>query len=133
MSLKLKLNLVLALGVSLFSKAKGTIEKAAPVFENGEAQIVEAFNNPEDWVHHDLWVETEFDSDGDGDLDRMHVSVSRPKQTETEDLKLNPGNGDTLCWGGGNVRLFRTSTFQTSILKCENSNCVIETPFQMVV
>ena len=88
MSLKLKLNLVLALVVSLFSKAQDTIEKAAPVFENGEAQIVEAFNNPEDWVHHDLWVETEFDSDGDGDLDRMHVSVSRPKQTETEDLKL---------------------------------------------
>lgn len=88
MSLKLKLNLVLALVVSLFSKAQDTIEKAAPVFENGEAQIVEAFNNPEDWVHHDLWVETEFDSDGDGDLDRMHVSVSRPKQTETDDLKL---------------------------------------------
>jgi len=88
MSIKLKSSLVLILAVSLFSHAQDTAEKAVPVFENGEAQIVEAFNNPEDWVHHDLWVETEFDSDGDGDLDRMHVSVSRPKQTETEGLKL---------------------------------------------
>jgi X-Pro dipeptidyl-peptidase len=88
MSIKLKSSLVFVLAVSLFSYAQDTAEKAAPVFENGEAQIVEAFNNPEDWVHHDLWVETEFDSDGDGDLDRMHVSISRPKQTETEGLKL---------------------------------------------
>ncbi len=59
-----------------------------PVFKDGEAQIVEAFNNPENWIRHDLWVETEFDTDGDGKLDRMHVSVTRPPQTETEGLKL---------------------------------------------
>jgi len=63
-------------------------EKAVPVFKDGEAQIVEAFKNPKDWLRHDLWVETSFDTDGDGKLDRMHVSVTRPKQTETQGLKL---------------------------------------------
>ena len=63
-------------------------EKAKPVFKDGEAQIVEAFSQPENWLRHDLWVETEFDTDGDGELDRMHVSVTRPNQTETEGLKL---------------------------------------------
>ena len=41
-----------------------------------------------DWIEHDLFVETEFDTDGDGKPDRMHVSVSRQKQTETEGLKV---------------------------------------------
>ena len=63
-------------------------EKAKPIFENGEAQIVPEFNNPDDWIRHDLWVETEFDTDGDGKLDRMHVAVTRPQQTDTEGLKL---------------------------------------------
>ena len=60
----------------------------APVIENGMAQVVEAFSDPETWIRHDLWVETEFDSDGDGDLDRMHVSVTRPEQTESGELRL---------------------------------------------
>ncbi|MAU17261.1 MAG: Xaa-Pro dipeptidyl-peptidase [Muricauda sp.] len=63
-------------------------KKATPVFENGEAQVVEAFSDPSKWIRHDLWVETTFDSDGDGKLDRMHVDVTRPEQTETEGLKL---------------------------------------------
>jgi X-Pro dipeptidyl-peptidase len=63
-------------------------EKAVPIFKDGEAQIVEAFKNPKDWIRHDLWVETSFDTDGDGKLDRMHVSVTRPKQTKTQGLKL---------------------------------------------
>lgn len=63
-------------------------EKATPIFKDGEAQIVEAFNNPNKWIRHDLWVETTFDSDGDGKLDRMHVGVTRPFQTDTEGLKL---------------------------------------------
>ncbi|MDT7832252.1 Xaa-Pro dipeptidyl-peptidase [Flavobacteriaceae bacterium S356] len=63
-------------------------EKAKPIFKNGEAQVVEAFNNPNDWIRHDLWVETTFDTDGDGKMDRMHVSVTRPIQTKTEGLKL---------------------------------------------
>jgi X-Pro dipeptidyl-peptidase len=63
-------------------------EKAVPVFKDGEAQIVEAFEDYTKWIRHDLWVETEFDTDGDGKLDRMHVSVTRPEQTKTEGLKL---------------------------------------------
>lgn len=83
-SLKLVLN-VLFLVTFSFSFSQ---EKATPVFENGEAQIVPAFSKPESWIRHDLWVETEFDTDGDGKLDRMHVSVNRPPQTDTENLKL---------------------------------------------
>lgn len=63
-------------------------EKAIPFFKDGEAQIVAAFETPEKWLRHDLWVETTFDTDGDGKMDRMHVSVTRPFQTETEGLKL---------------------------------------------
>jgi X-Pro dipeptidyl-peptidase len=59
---------------------------ARPRFENGQAQEVEAFRK--DWIQHDLWVETEFDSDLDGKLDRMHVSVTRQKQTDSENLKV---------------------------------------------
>ncbi len=63
-------------------------EKAVPVFENGSAQIVPAFAEAEDWIRHDLWVETEFDTDGDGNKDRMHVAVTRPEQTDSQGLKL---------------------------------------------
>lgn len=63
-------------------------EKAEPWFKDGEAQIVPAFENQNDWIRTDLWVETTFDTDGDGKPDRMHVDVTRPKQTETEGLKL---------------------------------------------
>ncbi|GAA4282322.1 Xaa-Pro dipeptidyl-peptidase [Gaetbulibacter aestuarii] len=63
-------------------------EKAQPVFKDGKAQIVDAFNTPDKWIREDLFVETTFDSDGDGKLDRMHVDVTRPYQTETEGLKL---------------------------------------------
>lgn len=63
-------------------------EKTVPIFENGEAQVVPGFNDYDNWIRHDLWVETEFDTDGDGKMDRMHVAVTRPGQTETEGLKL---------------------------------------------
>ncbi|MBK3515998.1 Xaa-Pro dipeptidyl-peptidase [Carboxylicivirga marina] len=63
-------------------------DKAIPVFKDGEAQIVEAFSKSNQWIRHDLWVETEFDTDGDGNADRMHVAVTRPAQTDTEKLKL---------------------------------------------
>ncbi len=62
--------------------------KIGPVFKDGEAQVVPAFSNPDDWITHDLWVETGFDTDGNGKPDRMHVDVTRPKQTETDGLKL---------------------------------------------
>ncbi|MDT0557451.1 Xaa-Pro dipeptidyl-peptidase [Ichthyenterobacterium sp. W332] len=63
-------------------------ENAKPVFKDGEAQIVGAFSNPDKWIRHDLWVETEFNTDGDDKPDRMHVSVTRPAQTDSEGLKL---------------------------------------------
>ena len=68
-------------------------EKAVPVFTDGEAQIVSAFNDPDKWIRHDLWVETEFDTDGDNKPDRMHVGVTRPYQTDTEGLKPSKGMG----------------------------------------
>lgn len=71
--------------VSLHTTAQ---DKAKPIFENGEAQIVKEFSVPEDWIRHDLWVETETNTDGDNQLDRVHVSVTRPQQTESEGLKL---------------------------------------------
>ena len=62
--------------------------KTVPVFENGQAQIVEGFKDPASWIKQELWVETEFDSDGDGKKDRMHVDVTRPGQTDSEGLKV---------------------------------------------
>ncbi|WP_422006592.1 Xaa-Pro dipeptidyl-peptidase [Roseivirga pacifica] len=78
----------LALSGAILFSFSALAQKAEPVFKDGEAQIVEAFNNPDEWIREDLWVETEFDTDGDGKPDRMHVDVTRPKQTETEGLKL---------------------------------------------
>ncbi len=62
--------------------------KTTPIFKDGEAQIVPAFEDPDSWIRHDLWVETDFNTDGDDKMDRMHVSVTRPQQTDTEGLKL---------------------------------------------
>ncbi len=107
-------NLSITIIIGLFSLVSlvtaQTTGKAAPVFKDGEAQIVEAFKDASKWITHDLWVETEFDSDGDGKKDRMHVSVTRPEQTKTEGLKLpvifvtSPyfagvaGNAEGLFW-----------------------------------
>lgn len=90
MKFTLKSNLILSftLLISTVNYAQDATKKAIPVFKDGEAQVVEAFNEPKDWIRHDLWVETEFDTDGDGKPDRMHVAVTRPKQTDTEGLKL---------------------------------------------
>ena len=82
--IKLEL-LVVLLSISFLGNSQ---TKSVPVFKDGEAQIVEAFSDASQWIRHDLWVETTFDTDGDGKLDRMHVSITRPKQTETEGLKL---------------------------------------------
>jgi len=59
-----------------------------PVVVDGEAQKIPEFEDPEKWIRHDLWVETEFDTDGDGRKDRMHVDVTRPVQTEDGNMKL---------------------------------------------
>lgn len=63
-------------------------QPTVPVFIDGEAQIVEGFKNSREWIRHDLWVQTEFDSDSNGTNDRVHVSVTRQKQTQTEGLKV---------------------------------------------
>ena len=85
----LTLILVGSLGAIQAQRTKTLAQKTAiPIIENGEAQIVPAFNDESKWIRHDLWVETDFDTDGDGKKDRMHVSVTRPYQTETEHLKL---------------------------------------------
>jgi X-Pro dipeptidyl-peptidase len=73
--------------VFIFGANLAAQESVGPIFKDGEAQIVPEFENEDDWVKHDLWVETEFDTDGDGELDRMHVDVTRPKQTN-DGLKL---------------------------------------------
>ena len=77
-----------------------TSPKAGPVFENGQAQPVEAFQDPDQWIREELWVETEFDSDGDGRRDRMHVSVARQRQTETEGLKVPVIYGSSPYYAG---------------------------------
>ena len=85
----LRISILLLLScVIILPSAAQSDNKALPVFENGEAQVVPAFENRDDWIRHDLWVETDFDTDGDLKPDRMHVSVTRPKQTDTEGLKL---------------------------------------------
>jgi X-Pro dipeptidyl-peptidase len=62
--------------------------RAGPVFSDGQAQLVPAFQDSSQWIRHELWVEAEFDTDGDGRRDRMHVAVVRQRQTDTEGLKV---------------------------------------------
>ncbi len=74
--------------------------KAAPVFVNGTAQIVPAFQDTAKWIHEDLWVETDFDTDHDGKKDRVHVDVTRQAQTETEGLKVSIVYGSSPYYAG---------------------------------
>lgn len=86
---KLLLSFEISVSILLFSVLTGTAQvTTVPLIENGEAQKITAFEDPQGWIREDLWVETEFDSDGDGKNDRMHTDVVRPKQTETEGIKL---------------------------------------------
>lgn len=82
--------LACAAALAAIAAAEGSAPQspARPVFADGQAQIVPAFQDPAQWIKHRLWVETEFDSDGDGKRDRMHVDVTRPRETETEGLKV---------------------------------------------
>lgn len=77
--------LLAALGLLV---ALPTFAQAGPRFEDGQAQVVPAFEDESAWIREELWVETEFDSDDDGLVDRVHVAVVRPAQTETEGLKV---------------------------------------------
>ncbi|TAK16626.1 MAG: Xaa-Pro dipeptidyl-peptidase [Acidobacteria bacterium] len=84
-----RLVLVILSGVSALSVVRGAqTEPAKPVFVDGQAQIVPAFQDAGSWIRETLWVETEFDSDADGKRDRMFVDVTRPKQTDTEGLHV---------------------------------------------
>lgn len=64
------------------------VTRAVPIFANGQAQIVPAFQDTTTWIRQELWVETEFDSDGDGKRDRVHTDVTRPGQTASEGLRV---------------------------------------------
>lgn len=83
-----------------------------PVFVNGMAQVVPAFQDTTRWIRHDLWVETDVDSDRDGKPDRVHVDVTRPGQTETDGVKLSVLYGSSPYFAGtargdGNWRVER--------------------------
>jgi len=83
-----------------FAFAQPAPAKARPVFVNGMAQIVPAFQDSTTWIRQDLWVETDFDSDHDGKHDRVHVDVTRPAQTESEGLKVSILYGSSPYFAG---------------------------------
>ncbi|HEY4303114.1 MAG TPA: Xaa-Pro dipeptidyl-peptidase [Gemmatimonadaceae bacterium] len=84
----MKFRLGIASALTLASATALCAQKAGPVFVNGQAQIVPAFADSAQWIHEELWVETDFDTDKDGKKDRIHVDVTRPLQTKTEGLKV---------------------------------------------
>jgi len=80
---------VFILAVGIFYVPQSAVAQIqVPVIVDGQAQIIPEFADPNSWIRHDLWVETDFDTDGDGRPDRMHVSVTRPSQTESGTLRL---------------------------------------------
>jgi X-Pro dipeptidyl-peptidase len=83
--IRLRLLLASATLCSLFaaSASAQAPAQAGPIFKDGEAQLVPAFQDTLQWIHQELWVETDFDTDHDGKKDRMHVDVTRPGQTAT--------------------------------------------------
>ena len=74
--------------------------KAAPVFVDGKAQVVPAFQDSTKWIRQDLWVETDFDTDHDGKKDRVHVDVTRPAQTASDGLKVSIVYGSSPYYAG---------------------------------
>ncbi len=74
--------------------------KSTPIFQNGMAQIVPAFQDSSTWIRQDLWVETDFDTDHAGKHDRVHVDVTRPAQTGTEGLKVSIVYGSSPYYAG---------------------------------
>ena len=92
--------LLIALLVGAVPALPAQSTKAGPVFVNGQAQVVPAFQDPTKWIHQELWVETDFDTDHDGKKDRVHVDVTRPAQTETEGLKVPVVMGSSPYYAG---------------------------------
>lgn len=82
------LTLVLVFLFVSISYIKAQVKDPHPIFKNGEAQVVPEFQNKDQWIKEEVWVETSFDSDDDGRPDRMHVFVTRPSQTESGNTKL---------------------------------------------
>src|SRR5262245_30318078 len=81
--------LVVALcAANLAAQQPAPTPKSAPVFVDGMAQVVPAFQDTTQWIRQHLWVETSVDSDRDGKKDRVHVDVTRPGQTASEGLKV---------------------------------------------
>jgi len=87
-------------GIAFGQEAAEGKAPAAAVIKDGETQIVKRFEDPDMWIRHDLWVETEFDSDGDGKPDRVHVDVTRQRQTDTEGLKVPVIYGSSPYYAG---------------------------------
>ncbi|MEM1096018.1 MAG: Xaa-Pro dipeptidyl-peptidase [Bacteroidota bacterium] len=75
-------------------------QNAAPVFEDGQAQIVPAFADDDVWIREEVFVETEFDSDGDGTLDRVHAAIVRQAQTSSEGLQVPVIYGSSPYYAG---------------------------------
>jgi X-Pro dipeptidyl-peptidase len=90
----------LSLAANLPAQGAQPAAKAAPVFLNGMAQLVPAFQDTSTWIRQDLWVETDFDTDHDGRKDRVHVDVTRPRETETEGLKVSIVYGSSPYYAG---------------------------------
>jgi len=82
---------------AVFAQAQA---RTLPVFVDGQAQVVPGFADSTQWIRHDLWVETGFDTDGDGRRDRVHVAVTRQRQTETEELKVPVIYGSSPYFAG---------------------------------
>ena len=91
---------LLALALITLLPLAANAQKAAPIFQNGQAQVVPAFQDPAKWIHQALWVEAPFDSDHDGKKDRIHVDVTRPAQTESEGLKVPIVMGSSPYYAG---------------------------------
>ena len=73
---------------SVFSQSADSTQQSILYFNDGEAQVVNAFSDAKTWIKEELWVETTFDTDFDGKPDRMHVFVTRPMQTQLSNIKL---------------------------------------------
>lgn len=91
------MSLLLAAGTGLAAQQAPAV---GPVFVNGMAQVVPAFQDSTKWIRQDLWVQTDFDSDRDGKNDRVHVDVTRPRQTETDGLKVSILYGSSPYFAG---------------------------------
>jgi X-Pro dipeptidyl-peptidase len=99
-SARIALTIAVPLATTLAAQGPQPAAKAAPVFLNGMAQVVPAFQDTAQWIRYDLWVETTVDSDHDGKKDRVHVDVTRPGQTETEGLKVPVVYGSSPYFAG---------------------------------